>query len=196
MRRRKCMHKVLAVLILAIGLTTALAIELPLQGSLTLISSAGEVVGVGEFEDGELELELLADFAGLVTFTSVDAEGNVVVFDASVAEGGVVTLIDTVTLEFVGLGEAVAAVGGEIEISFEDELDADDLDEDENGDNEEEVEDEEDAEDDADAAGNSDDDADDADDESDDADSDDSDGEDSDGDSDDDDGSDDEEDEE
>jgi hypothetical protein len=137
------MRKLLAVLIVTVGFTTAQAIELPVNSSLTLVSSSGEVVGVGELEDGELELELLAGFAGLVTFTSIDTDGNVTVFDASVTEGGVVTLIDTVTLEFVGLQEAVAAVGGQIEISFEDEFDEDDLDEEE-GDEEDDSDDEED----------------------------------------------------
>jgi hypothetical protein len=133
------MRKLLTALILAIGLTTASAIELPSNTSLTLISSNGAVVGVGELEDGELELDLLADFTGLVTFTSVDAEGNVIVLDATVAEGGKVTLIDTATLEFFGLEEVVAALGGQVEISFEDDLDADDLaqEEDEHSDHDE-----------------------------------------------------------
>jgi hypothetical protein len=137
------MRKLLTALILAIGLTTALAIELPSNTSLTLISSNGAVVGVGELEEGELELDLLADFTGLVTFTSVDAEGNVIVLDATVTEGGKVTLIDTATLEFFGLEEVVAALGGQVEISFEDDLDADDLaqEEDEHSDHDEDADD-------------------------------------------------------
>jgi hypothetical protein len=148
--RRTYMRKVISGLILAVVFGAAWAIELPKAATLTLVDGSGAVVGVAELKEGELELDLLAGFSGLVTVTSVDSEGNVVVYDASVAVDGTVTLIDTTTLEFVNLGEAVAAAGGRIEVSFEDEVEAeDDLDADDESEEEEDAEDEEEAEDEA-----------------------------------------------
>lgn len=138
------MRKVISGLILAIVFGAALAIELPKEATLTMVDGSGSIVGVAEFKEGEFELELLEGFSGLVTVTSVDAEGNVLVFDASVGEDGSVTLIDTQTLEFVDLTEAVAAAGGSLEVSFDDEIETDDEADLDEEDEEEDFDDEED----------------------------------------------------
>jgi hypothetical protein len=117
------MLKALSTLILTLVLGTALAVELPGSATLFFTTENGTVVAVGELEEGDLSLELLAGFSGFVTITSVDEEGNVVSFEATVDVNGTVTVLDMESFEFVDLAHAVTAAGGDVDVEFEDSID-------------------------------------------------------------------------
>ncbi|HEX7002559.1 MAG TPA: hypothetical protein VF168_00015 [Trueperaceae bacterium] len=111
------MRKFLFVLVVALLLGAAVAAELPRDGDIVL-TAEGEVVGTGEFEDGNLELELLTGFEGTATFTVVDDEGNEYSFDVQVDSEGSVVLDGTSE----DLEEVVEEDGGEVVITFREEL--------------------------------------------------------------------------
>jgi hypothetical protein len=117
------MIKFLVTLILSLVLGAAFAVEFPGSAKLFFTADSGTVVAVGELEEGDLSLELLAGFSGFVTITSVDEEGNVVSFEASVDVDGTVTVLDMESFEFVDLAHAVTAAGGEVDVEFEDSID-------------------------------------------------------------------------
>ena len=113
------MKRLLTLLVTALLAATAAAGELPDSGEV-LLSADGSLVGVGEFEDGKLELELLADFSGTATITLVDEEGN------EYSEQVVVS--SDHELEFEAEGELAAAVeedGATVEITLSEKLEAD-----------------------------------------------------------------------
>jgi hypothetical protein len=116
------MFKSLSTLILTLVLGAAFAVELPGSATLFFTTDSGTVVAVGELEEGDLSLELLAGFSGFVTITSVDEEGNVISFEATVDVNGTVTVLDMESFEFVDLAHAVTAAGGEVDVEFEDSI--------------------------------------------------------------------------
>lgn len=114
------MHRFIAILIGTLLLGAAFAVDFPREGDLVLVSAEGSVVGTGEFEDGNLDLTLLAGFDGFATFTVVDESGNEVSAEVMVdSESSVVF-----TESFEELREAVAAQGGEVSVRIEEDLEA------------------------------------------------------------------------
>lgn len=118
------MFRPFATLLLTLILGTALAIEFPASAQLTFISSDGTVVAAGDMDEGDLSLDVLADFSGFVTIAGVDQEGNVVTFEATVEADGTITVLDMDSFEFVDLEQSVAAAGGQVDISYEETIEA------------------------------------------------------------------------
>ena len=179
------MKRFLTTLIFVLAFGAALALELPQEAKLTVVSGT-TIVGVGELDEDGLELDLLAGFSGDVVVTATDEEGNIVVYDATivVTDSGVAVVVrDWDTLTTVDLAEAVAASERELSISFVDTVEAEDesedaedaedesedAEEDESEDNEDAEDESEDAEDESEDAEDESEDAEDAEDESEDA---------------------------
>jgi hypothetical protein len=118
------MFKPLATLMLSLVLGAALAIDFPSSAKLFFTTDSGAVVAAGALDEGNLSLDLLAGFAGFVTITGVDEEGNVVTFEATVEADGTVTVLDMAAFEFVNFAQAVADAGGEVKVSFEESIEA------------------------------------------------------------------------
>lgn len=118
------MIKTFATLVLALVLAPAFAIELPSSATLFFTTDGGAVVAVGELDEGNLSLDLLAGFSGFVTITGVDGDGNVVTFEATVDVDGTVTILDMASFEFVDFAHSVTVAGGEVDISFEESIEA------------------------------------------------------------------------
>lgn len=93
---------------------SAVAADLP-EGELVVTLADGTIVGVGELEDGGLELELLAGTSGFVTFTVTGDDGAAVSFEVALGEDGSLVLVES----FEDLAGTIAAAGGEVEVSFE-----------------------------------------------------------------------------
>jgi hypothetical protein len=113
------MQKLIAILIGALLLGAASAVEFTGEGDVVLIAE-GEVVGAGEFENGNLELELLAGFTGFATLTVVDEAGNEVSVEVMVDSDS--SIVFTETLE--DLRDVVAAEGGELKVELEERIEA------------------------------------------------------------------------
>jgi hypothetical protein len=115
------MHRLIAILIGALLLAPAAAAELIVEsGAAVLLSSEGSVVGAGEFEGGNLALELLAGFSGFATLFVVDDAGNRTSVELMV--GSDASLVLTETLE--DIREVVAAQGGQVTVRTEERLEA------------------------------------------------------------------------
>lgn len=114
------MRKFLSFLIVSLLSTVVLAAELPSEGEFVIVSADGVVAGTGELQGGNLELELLSGFTSFATLTFVGEDGEVLTFDVMVGEDGSVVLTDT----FEELASLVSAAGGEVEVSFSEDVDA------------------------------------------------------------------------
>jgi hypothetical protein len=115
------MHRLIAILIGALLLAPAAAAELAIQsGAAVLLSSEGSVVGAGEFEGGNLALELLAGFSGFATLFVVDDAGNRTSVELMV--GSDASLVLSETLE--DIREVIAAQGGQVTVRTEERLEA------------------------------------------------------------------------
>lgn len=113
------MGRLIATLTGAFLIGLAAAVEFGSHGSaVVLVSSEGSVVGAGQFDDGNLELELLAGFSGFATLTVGDESGNQM--SAEVMVGSDSSVVFTESLE--DLREAVASQGGELTVRTEERL--------------------------------------------------------------------------
>lgn len=113
------MARLLVMITSALVLGMAAALELPGEGDVAIVAD-GQVVGQGSFEDGNLELELLAGFSGFATLTVVDGSGNEWTVDVMVDQDS--SIVITESLE--DLVEAVEENGGEATVRVEEELEA------------------------------------------------------------------------
>ena len=112
------MKKLLLSLFLTLGLSTALALNLPEQAELVVVSEAGAIIGIGDLTDGILTLELIAGNNGFAKLLVVDAEGILQAAEVMVnADGSVTLILDT---GFVSLGSLAADAG----VAYAAELDA------------------------------------------------------------------------
>lgn len=112
------MRKFLSILIISLLLGTALAVELTSEGEFILTSTDGTIVGAGELEAGNLQLQLLAGFTGFATLTVIDEEGTITTYDVMVSEDNAV--IFTESLE--ELSGVVTSAGGETEVTIREEV--------------------------------------------------------------------------
>ena len=111
------MRKLFIPLVVSLLLSAAAAAEFPSDGEV-VVYAEGEVVGIGEFSGGDLELRLLQGFEGFATITVTDSEGNEFDFDVEIEADGSVQLNES----FEDLEEVVEESGGEVEISLHEEL--------------------------------------------------------------------------
>jgi hypothetical protein len=112
------MKKLLLTLFLTLGLSTAVAFELPSQADFVVISESGMVVGVGQVNGGTLTIEVLAGTNGFAKLLMVDADGGVQAADVMVnADGGVTLVLDS---GFVSLDSLAVDAG----VTYSTEVDA------------------------------------------------------------------------
>ena len=111
------MKKLFAILAAALLLNVAAAAEFPSDGEVIVVVD-GQVVGVGEFDEGDLELKLVEGFEGSAEMSVVDDDGNQYTVEVTVTGDGVVLLDDTLE----DLVEVVEGEGGEAEITVHEEL--------------------------------------------------------------------------
>ena len=109
--------RLLATLVAAVLISGAFAIDLPEHARLTLLSSEGVVLGVGQVTNGDLSLALQSGAKGDVKLLIVGADGDVLAFDAVLTESGSVMLAQGDS--WADLAEAVRASGGEAQVWFE-----------------------------------------------------------------------------
>jgi hypothetical protein len=103
------MKKLFLALFLTLVLGTALALELPLQAELVVVSEAGAIVGVGEVSNGVLTLELVAGSNGFAKLLVVEASGTLQTVEVVVNTNGSVTLV--LNDGFVSLNSLAADAG-------------------------------------------------------------------------------------
>lgn len=113
------MTKVFGFLIAALLLGSTAAAEFPNEGEVLLVAE-GSVVGVGEFDDGDLELRLLAGFSGFAEITVVDESGNEYSTEVMVGSDSSVTLSDSLE----DLESVLAEAGAEVTVTVHDSLEA------------------------------------------------------------------------
>jgi hypothetical protein len=111
------MRKVFAILIGAVLLGAAFAVEFPAEGDVVL-TAEGSVVGTGEFQEGDLDLELLSGFSGFATMTVVDEAGNEISVEVFIDSDASVVLSETLE----DLRDVVAETGGEVTVTVEESL--------------------------------------------------------------------------
>lgn len=119
------MKHILATLVFALTFGAAFALELP-QNARFMLVSGDTVVGIGELEGGNLDLDLLAGFSGDVFLTVTDADGNIATFEVTItaAEGGaLIEVLDWDTLAKVDLMGLITEAGGRFDVSYEEEAD-------------------------------------------------------------------------
>ncbi|MEX2536701.1 MAG: hypothetical protein WD273_13985 [Trueperaceae bacterium] len=117
------MKRILSIIVTALFLTTASAVELPDNAQVTLVSESGIVRGFGTIVEGDLSLTLEMGAEGFVTLIIEAANGTVVTVDGLVSSSGRVIL--TGDAGFEDLAETVVAAGGEVQVTFEDRIAAD-----------------------------------------------------------------------
>lgn len=114
------MKKMFGILLATLLLGSAAAVvEFQGEGDL-VITADGSVVGVGEFENGNVEVELLAGFSGFATITVVDEFGAEQRIDVMIDEDATVVISETLE----DLRGVVAAGGGELTVEVEESLEA------------------------------------------------------------------------
>lgn len=113
------MKRTLGILLATVLLGTAAAVEFQGEGDL-VITADGAVVGVGEFENGNVELELLAGFTGFATITVVDEFGVEQSTEVTIDEEAKVVLSETLE----ELRTVVVDGGGELTVKVEESLEA------------------------------------------------------------------------
>lgn len=113
------MRKILLGFVVAAILGTATARE-PLQGAFSLTLADGAVVGVGELEEGKLKLKLLegsGSFDGTLVF---ETESGPVAYEVTVGADGSLYVWDLL----LDVTNSVRASGGEVEVEYEDAVEA------------------------------------------------------------------------
>jgi hypothetical protein len=111
---------VLAVLMLMMSSWVALAAPLPTRARLQLNDDQGQVVGHGEIDGRELELDVLRDQSGFATLTVTSAEGTIT-YDVHYSDTGEIMLV--VDGNIVSLAEFAAANGLRLDLDYENRLD-------------------------------------------------------------------------
>src|SRR5690606_4246776 len=114
---RMMVSRLLTSIVAAATLSVALAIDLPTHASLTLVSSDGVVLGVGQVAGGDVILTLQAGAAGDVKLLIVGDDGEILAFDAVITERGEVMVVRGEIVE--DLAAAVRARGGSVLVTIE-----------------------------------------------------------------------------
>ena len=107
------MRKSIVVTLLALLVGLGMALEVPDPSEVTATDGSGAVVGVGEFEEGSLELVLSEEAAGFLTLTFSPEEGDAVTVEVMVSDEGELLLADTLT----SLVDEIEAAGGTAELT-------------------------------------------------------------------------------
>ncbi|MBX3140540.1 MAG: hypothetical protein KF875_07300 [Trueperaceae bacterium] len=111
-----------AALLAAITLTvTALAAPLPTYARLQLHDDQGSLVGYGELEGKELELDVLAGQAGTATLTVSSFDGTVTIYDVRYSDTGEILLV--VDGAVVSLADFAVSEGLRLDLDVENVLD-------------------------------------------------------------------------
>ena len=111
------MKRIVGIMLATLLLASAAGAQFQGEGDL-VITADGSVVGVGEFEDGNVELELLAGFTGFASITLVDESGAERTFDVMIDEDARVVLSETLE----DLRSVVGETGGEVTIEVQESL--------------------------------------------------------------------------